>query len=135
MSVKKYDFSIRKGLLADANQDSTFSHTHENTKMFNINSKYLSFFSSKPPASCVAHIARGFLTLLLFVLQFHGGTFILRFQVTIGRLFRMIFGHLKTASSSQDNRETILRCPSNILLKTYQYRCLQDIFKRSDQRI
>ena len=51
MSVKKYDFSTRKGLFADAIQDSTFSHTHENTRMFNINSKYFSFFNSKPPTS------------------------------------------------------------------------------------
>ena len=52
MSVKKYDdFSIRKGLFADTIQGSTFSHTRENTKMFNINPKYLSFFNSKPPAS------------------------------------------------------------------------------------
>ena len=51
MSVKKYDFSIRKGLFADAIQDSTFSHTREKTKMFNINSKYFSFFNSKLPAS------------------------------------------------------------------------------------
>ena len=135
MSVKKYDFSIQKGLFGDAIQDSTFPHTRENTKIFNINSKYFSFFNSKPRANRVAHITRDFLTLFLFVLQFNGGTFILRFQVTISRLFKMIFGHLKTASSSQDNRETILRCLSNILLKTYQYRCLQDIFKRSDQRI
>ena len=44
----------------------------------------------------------------------------------------MIFGHPKTASSRQDNPETILICLRNILLKMYQYRCLQDIFKKSD---
>ena len=51
MSVKKYDLLIRKGLFAHAIQDSIFSHTRENTKMFDINSKYFSFFNSKPPAS------------------------------------------------------------------------------------
>ena len=51
MSVKKYDLLIQKGLFADAIQDCTFFHTRENTKMFNINTKYFSFFSSKPPAS------------------------------------------------------------------------------------
>ena len=138
MSVNKYGFSIRKGLFAETNQDSTFSLTRENSKMFNINSKYFSFFNSKTPARCVAHITRDFLTIFLFVLQFHGGTFILRrFQVTISRLFKMIYGYLKTASSRQDNPETILRCLWNILLETYQYICLQDIFKKSylDQRI
>ena len=51
MSVKKYDLLIRKGLVADAIQDSIFSHTRENTKMFNINSKHFSFLNSKPPTS------------------------------------------------------------------------------------
>ena len=50
MSVNKYGFSIRKGLFAETNQDSTFSLTRENSKMFNINSKYFSFFNSKTPA-------------------------------------------------------------------------------------
>ena len=68
MSVKKYDFSIQKGLFADGIQDSTFSHTRDNTKMFNINSKYFSFFNSKPPANWDAHITKDFLTLFLFVL-------------------------------------------------------------------
>ena len=36
MSVKKYGFSIRKGLYAEANQDSTFFHTRDNLKMFNL---------------------------------------------------------------------------------------------------
>ena len=135
MSVKKYDLLIQKELFADAIQYSTFFHTRKNTKMFNINSKYFSFFNSKPPASWVVHITRDFFTLFLFVLQFHGATFILRFQVTISRLFMMVFGHLITASSTRDNRETILRCVSNILLKMYQYRCLQGTFKKSDQRI
>ena len=41
---------------------STFSHTRENSKMFNITLKYFSFFNIKPPASWVAHITRNFLT-------------------------------------------------------------------------
>ena len=51
MSVKKYDLLIQKELFADAIQYSTFFHTRKNTKMFNINSKYFSFFNSKPPAN------------------------------------------------------------------------------------
>ena len=63
----------------------------------------------------------------LYVLSFSIG-----FHVTIlSRLFRMIFEHLKIASSRQDNSKTTLRCLRNILLKTYQYRCLQEIFKKS----
>ena len=33
------------------NQDSTLSHTRDNSKMFNIPSKYFSLFNNKPPAS------------------------------------------------------------------------------------
>ena len=46
-------------LLYNINQDSTFSHTRENSKIFNITSKYFSFFNKKPPASWVTHITRG----------------------------------------------------------------------------
>ena len=34
MSVQKYDWTIQKSLFAQTNQDSTFSHNHENLKMF-----------------------------------------------------------------------------------------------------
>ena len=51
MSIKKYDWAIQESLFPEANQDSTFSHTRENLKMFNINSKYFSFINNKPPAS------------------------------------------------------------------------------------
>ena len=62
MSVDKYGWAIQNGIFADTNQDSTFSHTCENSKMFNITSKYFSFFKNKPPARCrVAHITRDFL--------------------------------------------------------------------------
>ena len=37
-------------------------HTRENSKMFNITSKYFSFFNNKPPVSWVAHITTDFLT-------------------------------------------------------------------------
>ena len=51
MLVEKYGWVIQKSLFAETNQDSTISHTRENSKMFNIASKYLSFFNNKPPAS------------------------------------------------------------------------------------
>ena len=62
MFVEKYGWAIQKNLFAETNQDSTFSHTRENSRMFNITSKYFSFFNNKPPASWVVHIARDFLT-------------------------------------------------------------------------
>ena len=51
-----------KKKLICVDQNSTSSHTRENSKMFNIISKYCSFFSNKLPASWVAHITRDFLT-------------------------------------------------------------------------
>ena len=39
-----------------------FSHTRENSKMFNITSKHFSFFNNKPPESWAACITRDFLT-------------------------------------------------------------------------
>ena len=54
---------ICESLFAEANQDSTFSHTRENSKMFNINSNYFSFFNNTPPASKVkSRIIKDFLT-------------------------------------------------------------------------
>ena len=38
------------------------SHTRENSKMFNITSKYFSFSNNKPPASWVTQTSRNFLT-------------------------------------------------------------------------
>ena len=40
MSVEKYGCAIQKSLFTLTNQDSTFSGTRENSKMFNITSKY-----------------------------------------------------------------------------------------------
>ena len=51
MLVKKYGWAIQKSLFAETNQDSTFSHTRENSKMFNIAAKYFSFFNNKQPAN------------------------------------------------------------------------------------
>ena len=41
MSVKMYGWEIQ------SNQDSTFLHTLRNSKMFNITTKYFSFFNKK----------------------------------------------------------------------------------------
>ena len=49
--VEKYGWAIQRSLFAQTNQVSTFCHTRENSKMFNITSKYFSFFNNKPPAS------------------------------------------------------------------------------------
>ena len=62
MLVKKYGWAIQKTLFAETNQDPTFSHTRENSKMCSITSKYFSFLNNKSPASRVAHITRDFLT-------------------------------------------------------------------------
>ena len=51
MLAEKYGWTIQESLFAEINQDSTFSHTRENSKMFNIISKYFGFFNNKPPAS------------------------------------------------------------------------------------
>ena len=51
MLVEKYGSAIQKSLFAETNQDSTFSHTRENSKMCNKTSKYYIFFNNKPPAS------------------------------------------------------------------------------------
>ena len=61
MSIEKYGWAVQKSLFAETNQDSAFSYTRENSKMFYITSKYFSFFNNKPPASRVAHITRDFL--------------------------------------------------------------------------
>ena len=44
MSVEKYGWAIQKSLFAWTNEDSAFSHTRENLKMFNITSTDFSFF-------------------------------------------------------------------------------------------
>ena len=51
MLVEKYGWSIQASLFALINQDSTFSYTRENSKLFDITSKYFSFFNNRPPAN------------------------------------------------------------------------------------
>ena len=51
MLVETYGWAIQKSLFAETNQYSTFSHSREDSKMFNITSKYFNFFNNKPPAS------------------------------------------------------------------------------------
>ena len=51
ISVKKYGWAIQKSLFAWKNQVFTFSHTRENSKMFNITSNFFSFFNNKPPGT------------------------------------------------------------------------------------
>ena len=51
MSVKKHGWAIQKSLFPYTNQDFTFSHTREKSKMFNLTLKYFSFFNNKPPSS------------------------------------------------------------------------------------
>ena len=60
MLVEKYGWAIQKSLFAETNQDSTFSHTRKNSKMFNITSKYIRFFNNKLPPSRVTHITKQF---------------------------------------------------------------------------
>ena len=45
MLVEKYGWVIQKSFFAETNQDSTFSHTREDSKMCNITSKYFSFLT------------------------------------------------------------------------------------------
>ena len=51
MSVEKYRWAIQKNLFAQINQHSIFSDNRDSSKMFNITSKYFSFFNNKPPTS------------------------------------------------------------------------------------
>ena len=52
----------KKLICTDQSRFYIFSHTHENSKMFNVTSKYFCFFINKPPACWVTHITRGFIT-------------------------------------------------------------------------
>ena len=46
MLVQKYGWVIQKSLFAETNRDPTFSHTRENSKMFNITAKILAFLKT-----------------------------------------------------------------------------------------
>ena len=54
--------ATQESLFAQTNQDFAFSHTRQNSKMFNISSKYFSFFNNKPPARWATHTRRDILT-------------------------------------------------------------------------
>ena len=45
MLVEKYGWAIQKSLFTETNQDSTFSHTGQNSKLFNITSNVLAFLT------------------------------------------------------------------------------------------
>ena len=62
ISDETYDSAIHQNLFALTNQDSTISHTREKSKMFDITSKYFTFFKNTPPATWVAHTTRNFIT-------------------------------------------------------------------------
>ena len=68
MLVEKYGWAIQKILYT--NQDPTFSHNRENSKMFNITLKYFSFFNNEPPASWVAYVTRDFLPCYSWIKSF-----------------------------------------------------------------
>ena len=51
MLIEQYCWAVQERLFPYTNQDSTFSRTRENSKMFNVTSKYFSFFNNKSPAS------------------------------------------------------------------------------------
>ena len=50
MSIEKYGWTIQKKLFAQINQDPAFSHTRENSKIFNKTSIHFSFLNNKQPA-------------------------------------------------------------------------------------
>ena len=54
MLVEKYSWPIRKSLFAETNQDSPFSYTRENLKLFNITSKFFSFFNNNSDKKKIA---------------------------------------------------------------------------------
>ena len=62
ISVKKCVSAIHENLFAYANQDCIIFYTQENSKMFNITSKYFRFFDNTSPANGFTHITRDFLT-------------------------------------------------------------------------
>ena len=51
MSFKKHDWMFHKNLFAKTNQYTTLSFWWEDSKIFDITSKYFNIFNDKPPAS------------------------------------------------------------------------------------
>ena len=49
--TEQFEKAYLHGPMKWTNQDPAFSHIRKNSKMFNITSKYLSFFNNKPLAS------------------------------------------------------------------------------------
>ena len=48
MLVEKYGWTIQKSLFAQINQDSKFSHTRENSKMFNLTFLTINHLKAEP---------------------------------------------------------------------------------------
>ena len=71
MSVEKYGWAIQKNLFAQTNQDSTFFHNSDNSKIFNITLTYFSFLNFLT----INHKSRiqqeVFIHVILFALQFY----------------------------------------------------------------
>ena len=52
MLVEKCGWAIEESLFSETKQNSTFSHTCENSKMSSMILKYFSFLNNKPPERC-----------------------------------------------------------------------------------
>ena len=52
MLVQKCGWAIEESLFSETKQNSTFSHTCENSKMSSIILKYFSFLNNKLPERC-----------------------------------------------------------------------------------
>ena len=90
-----------KKLICIDHQDSTCSHTRENSKMLIIASKYFSFFNNKPPASWMAHIIKDFLT--CYSCSYHSSMiwakiFAQNASISFNQIFIFAFLILKTNS-------------------------------------
>ena len=74
MLFQKYVWAIKKSLFLYTNQDSTFSHTRENSKMFNLTffKKIFQLFQQQTSCKLSRTYNKIFsFMLFLFVLQFH----------------------------------------------------------------
>ena len=50
VSIKQYDLAVYENLFTETSHDSTKSYTRENSKVFNITSKYYGIFNNTPTA-------------------------------------------------------------------------------------
>ena len=71
MSVEIYGWAIQKTLFAQINQDSTFYYTCNNSKMFNVTSKYFRFLQKTTCKLSRAYNKEFSDMLFLFAVQFH----------------------------------------------------------------